>query len=234
VTLTADGAGQTVTGEAIDFAGNRATATVRGIDIDHERPSLTVTGIADGAIYTLGAVPTPACAATDGVSGSAVCSVAVTGGQASGVGTFAFTATAHDRAGNTQTATGSYRVVYRFDGFLQPINDTAHQVGVATSVFKAGSTVPVKLQLKRADGSVVEASAAPLWELPVKGGPTTAPVDDAVYGAAADTMTAYRWDGTARQYQYNWGTEAAAKGYYHRIGVRLDDGQTYFVNIGLR
>ncbi len=25
--------------------------------------------------------------------------------------------------------TGTYRVIYRFDGFLQPINDTAHQIG---------------------------------------------------------------------------------------------------------
>ena len=46
--------------------------------------------------------------------------------------------------------------VYRFDGFLQPINDTAHQVGTSTSIFKAGSTVPVKLVLKDAAGNLVQ------------------------------------------------------------------------------
>jgi hypothetical protein len=234
VTLTANGAGQSVSGEAVDFAGNRATATVTGIDIDQEKPAITVSGIANGATYTLGAVPAASCSAKDGVSGADSCAVTVTGGKANGVGQFAYTATAKDKAGNTTTQTGSYNVVYRFDGFLQPINDTAHQIGAATSIFKAGSTVPVKLQLKRADGTKVQAGSAPIWEVPAKGSPTTAPVDESVYTVAGDSAAAYRWDGTDQQYIYNWGTDAAGKGYYHRIGVRLDDGQTYFVNIGLR
>jgi hypothetical protein len=33
-----------------------------------------------------------------------------------------------------------------------------HQVGVGTSVFKAGSTVPAKIQLKRDDGQTYWAS----------------------------------------------------------------------------
>ena len=63
--------------------------------------------------------------------------------------------------------TGTYGVTYRFDGFLQPINDTAHQIGTSTSVFKAGSTVPVKFQLKNAAGSVVQSATAPVWLTPV-------------------------------------------------------------------
>src|SRR5207253_7626225 len=36
---------------------------------------------------------------------------------------------------------------YRWDGFLQPINDTAHtNPPLAMSIFKSGSTVPVKFQ----------------------------------------------------------------------------------------
>jgi hypothetical protein len=129
---------------------------------------------------------------------------------------------------------GAYNVVYRFDGFLQPINDTAHHVGATTSIFKAGSTVPVKLQLKRADGTKVQARGAPIWEVPVKGSPTTAPVVESVYGTAADSGAGYRWDSMDQQYIFNWGTDAAGKASYYRIGVMLDDGQTYFVNIGLR
>lgn len=234
VTLTGNGAGQSVSGEAVDFAGNRATAKLTGIDIDQEKPAITLSGIANGATYTLGAVPAASCSSKDDVSGAVSCAVTVTGGTANGVGRFTYTATAKDKAGNTTTQTGAYNVVYRFDGFLQPINDTAHQVGATTSIFKAGSTVPVKLQLKRADGTKVQAGSAPIWEVPVKGSPTTAPADESVYGVAADSTAAYRWDSADQQYIYNWGTDAAGKGSYHRIGVKLDDGQTYFVNIGLR
>ena len=103
------------------------------------------------------------------------CTVTVTGGNANGVGTFTWTATAKDNAGNTTTITGTYTVTYRFDGFLQPINDTAHQVGVSTSMFKAGSTVPVKFQLKNAAGTVVQPASAPDWITPVKGPPPQPP-----------------------------------------------------------
>jgi hypothetical protein len=155
----------------------------------------------------------------------------VTGGS-NGVGSFTWTATATDRAGNIGIQTGTYKVVYRFDGFLQPINDTAHQVGTATSVFKAGSTVPAKFQLKNASGQVVQAATAPVWLTPVKGSSMSMPVDESVYTASADSGTTYRYDATAQQYTYNWKTGTG--GNYHRIGVKLDDGQTYYVNIGLR
>jgi hypothetical protein len=156
----------------------------------------------------------------------------VTGGNANGVGTFTYTATATDQAGNTSTVTGSYTVKYRFDGFLQPINDTAHQVGTSSSIFKAGSTVPAKFQLKKADGTVVQSAAAPAWLTPVKGSATSAPVDETVYTAAADSGSTYRYNATAQQYSYNWKTGTG--GNYWRIGVKFDDGQTYYVNIGLR
>jgi hypothetical protein len=232
VTLTDTGAGQSVTREAIDRAGNTASATVSGIKIDVTKPTVTLKGIADGAIYTLGDVPTPSCAAEDTDSGAAGCEVTATGGLPNGVGTFAYTAKARDAAGNTATVTGSYRVIYRFDGFLQPINDTAHQVGASTSIFKGGSTVPAKFQLKQAGGTVVQANSAPTWLVPAKGTATTATVDETIYALPADSTSTFRWDGT--QYHFNWGTSGAARGYYHRIGVKLDDGQTYTVNIGLR
>ena len=233
VVLSANGA-NTARGTVTDKAGNTATAQVDGISIDQEKPTLTTAGVnVQGGTYTLGSVPAAACTATDNFSGLASCTVTVTGGNASGVGTFTWTATAKDRAGNSSTVTGSYRVLYRFDGFQQPINDTAHQVGTSTSVFKAGSTVPAKLQLKKADGTVVQSAAAPVWLAPVKGSAMTAAVDESVYTASADSGTAYKYDATAQQYLYNWKTGSVA-GSYWRIGVTLDDGQTYYVNIGLR
>jgi hypothetical protein len=229
VTVTTNGANQSVTRTATDIAGNTANATVSGIGIDNENPTVTSVNVASGS-YALGAVPAATCTATDSFSGVASCKVAVTGGNANGVGTFTWTATATDRAGNESRTTGTYKVNYRFDGFLQPINDTAHQVGISTSVFKGGSTVPVKFQLRKADGSIVPAAAAPVWLTPLKGAAMSMPVGETSTTAGGDSGSTYRNDGG--QYIYNWKTEGS--GYYYRIGVRLDDGQTYYVTIGLR
>lgn len=234
VTLNGDGANQSVSGTAIDNAGNQTSTTVTGLNLDHTAPSITFQGVTNGATYTLGAAPTPSCTASDALSGVAQpCIGALTGGNANGVGQFTYRATVTDRAGNITTSTVNFRIAYRFDGFLQPINDTAHQIGTSTSIFKAGSTVPVKFQLRRADGTVVQAVTAPQWLTPSKGAATSAAVDEALYSVASTGGETYRPDGTA-QYIYNWGTDKSAAGFYWRIGVRLDDGSTYYVNLGLR
>jgi hypothetical protein len=229
--ILADNGANSAAGTGTDKAGNTATTTVSGINIDKELPTITDVNVAGGRTYTLGAVPTATCTASDSFSGLAgTCTVTVTGGTPNGVGTFTYTATATDKAGNETTTTGTYKVIYRFDGFLQPINDTAHQVGTSTSVFKAGSTVPVKFQLKKADGTVVQANTTPVWLTPIKGASMTIPVDESLYTVSADSGNTYRSDG--QQYIYNWKTGAG--GYYYRIGVTLDDGQSHYVNIGLR
>lgn len=233
IVLSANGA-NAASGTVSDKAGNTATAKVDGINIDQEKPTLTTADInVQGKQYTLGAVPAATCTATDSFSGLASCTVTVTGGNANGVGTFNSTATATDIAGNTATLTATYSVIYRFDGFLQPINDTAHQTGVSTSVFKAGSTVPAKFQLKNSAGTLVKGVAAASWATPVKGSAMTAPVDETVYPVSADSGSAFKYDATAQQYLYNWKTGSTG-GNYWRIAVTLDDGQTYYVNIGLR
>jgi hypothetical protein len=228
VTLSANGANQSAQGQAMDVAGNGNAASVSGINIDNENPTITGVNVAGGQ-YTVGAVPNATCTATDSFSGFQSCSVTVTGGNGS-VGTFNWTATATDKAGNTISQSGTYKVVYRFDGFLQPINDTAHQTGLTTSVFKGGSTVPVKFQLKNAAGNVVQSASAPIWLTPVKGVAMSMPVDETAVTVSADSGSTYRYD--TGQYIYNW--KAPTGGNYYQIGVKLDDGQIYYVNIGLR
>jgi hypothetical protein len=116
---------------------------------------------------------------------------------------------------------------------LQPINYTAHQVlDSNVSTFKAGSTVPVKFQLKDANGNVVQSASAPQWTVPQKGNATTQAVDEGVFADQATNGTLYKWDGT--QYHYNWNTKGVAGSFYYKIGVKLDDGQTYYVYISLR
>lgn len=233
-TLAAQGA-NSATGTAVDNAGNRGTVTLSGIKVDTVAPVVTIGGVRDGAIYTVGAVPAATASATDGTSGLAAPATGTrTGGTANGVGTFTYTATATDKAGNVGTATVTYRVLYGYGTtlFLQPVNDTAHQTGVATSVFNAGQTIPMKFQLKNAAGQVIQAGSAPKWLTPVKGSATTAAVNESAYPATETVGGTYTWDGT--QYQYNWKTDKTQAGSYWRVGVTLDDGQTYYVNIALR
>jgi large repetitive protein len=134
------------------------------------------------------------------------------------------------------TAKATYKVQYGYGTtlFLQPVNDTAHQTGVSTSVFKAGQTVPLKFQLKNAAGQIVQAGSAPVWLTPVKGSSTAAAVNESAYATSGDSGTTYRYDSTGQQYIYNWNTSSSQAGSYWRVGVTLDDGQTYYVNIGLR
>jgi alpha-tubulin suppressor-like RCC1 family protein len=238
-TFVNEGAGQSYSGMATNNAGNTATATVGDVNIDMTAPTITLNGIANGGSYILGAIPSATCGAVDALSGLVgACSVSVKGGNTNGVGTFHFSATALDKAGNTAMIAGSYRVIYRFDGFLQPINDTGHAqvcgAGCVTSIFKGGSTIPVKFQLKQADGTIVQAGSLPQWSTPQKGSPTIAAIDESSYSDPATSGDSYLWDSTAQQYSYKWSTKSLAIGYYYRIYVTLDDDQTYTVDVGLR
>jgi hypothetical protein len=126
---------------------------------------------------------------------------------------------------------GVLTILYGTTGFLQPINDTAH-TQTMMSVFKAGSTVPVKFQLLNSSGAVVFAAALPQWVTPVQVGTTSNPVDESVYSDPPTSGSTYRSDGT--QYIYNWQTSKSDVGKIIRIGARLDDGTTMYVNVGLR
>jgi uncharacterized glyoxalase superfamily protein PhnB len=80
----------------------------------------------------------------------------------------------------------------------------------------------------------MQANTLPQWVTPAKGVATTLVVDESVYSDSATAGATYRWDPTAQQYIYNWGTAKSQFGHYWRIGVKLDDGQSRYVNIALR
>lgn len=235
-TITTEGANQTATGTCTDNAGNSASDTQSGINIDKTPPTLapSVSPMTPPNLVLLNAIATASAGASDALSGIASQTCAPVSTNV--IGGASVTCTAVDNAGNQAQASFAYKVIYRFDGFLQPINDTAHQQVCGTpcplSIFKDGSTVPAKFQLKDANGNVVQAASLPLWLTPQQGSAMSAAIDESVYADSASTGTVYSWDG--QQYHYNWSTKGFAAGYYWLIGVRLDDGQTYTVNIGLR
>ncbi|MHB1487559.1 MAG: hypothetical protein ACYCS7_09320 [Acidimicrobiales bacterium] len=103
-TVTSSGKDQTVTGTAIDNAGNTANASVRGIDVDKAPPTITATATTppDSAGWYHGPV-TIHFTCTDALSGVAYCPGDVRLSK-EGAGQ-SVTGTATDVAGNQATAT---------------------------------------------------------------------------------------------------------------------------------
>lgn len=108
--VTNEGAGQLVTGTAVDMAGNQTTYSVTGINVDKTAPSLVISGITNDATYNLGLVPTPEFGAVDAISGVATSGASLTGGDAQGLGQFTYTVSATDKAGNAAVTSVTYTV----------------------------------------------------------------------------------------------------------------------------
>jgi hypothetical protein len=109
VTLSGEGAGQSVTGTALDNAGNSATATVDGINIDRTAPTITprASRVPDAGVWYTAPV-TIAFDCVDTLSGVALCSGPVTlsdDGRA-----VIFTSEAFDNAGNGVSFAGTVNI----------------------------------------------------------------------------------------------------------------------------
>jgi hypothetical protein len=241
-----------VTGEATDRAG-RVSSTSTSVSLDATPPNPpTIGGVTSGGVYQVNQAPPATCTSSDALSGLASCTTS-TGPPTttSGVGTRTVTATATDVAGNTSTSTLTYRVTYAFSGFLLPglpcekrffllcllfpFRGPGPPRSPGSNVFEAGSTVPVKFQLRDGGGNIVRAASPPVWLTPVR---TNARIGQEVNGptppALADSGATFRWDQDEKVYVFTWKTPRAPTGYYWRIGVRLDDGQVYETYVGLR
>jgi hypothetical protein len=227
VVLSSDGADQSVTRSATDNAGNSASATVGNIDIDKTAPSVSVSGVSNGANYTTGAVPTPGCNTTDGLSGVKTnASVNVTGGN-NGFGTFTATCSgAVDNADNPQAAPVSvqYTVSAAFNGFLQPID------GHSVNTGKFGRTYPIKWQLRDSSGALISDSAAQALVTDMTGGQKAVSctsfdlTDSDALEESTTGNTALRYDATSDQFIYNY--KAPTSGTCYVFAIRKADGVT--------
>jgi hypothetical protein len=210
----------------IDYTGSNLTITARPITVT-ANPQTKVIGAADP---TLTYKVTGTLVGTDSFSG------ALSRATGETIGTYPIGQGTLSLGGNyTLTyVASSLAIIYGWNGFLQPINDTAHQIGTSESLFKLGSTVPVKFQLKNASGGIVQASALPTFTRSANRGacdstlsPETPATDPAF------TSSTYRWD--TNQYIYNFSTKGLTTGEY-RIYAVLDDGSANanWVDICLR
>jgi hypothetical protein len=126
----------------------------------------------------------------------------------------------------------SLTILYGWGGYLQPINDTAHQTGVAQSKFRLGQTIPAKFVLKDARGAVVQQSGSPTFSRSGNLGSCDAQTEpeSITEVVAPDAGVSYAWDGS--QYHYNWSTKGLTAGEY-RIYANLADGTKPYVDICL-
>jgi microsomal dipeptidase-like Zn-dependent dipeptidase len=225
--LGTDGANQSASGDAADVAGNVATASISGINIDLTPPVVSVTGVTNGAEYDLGNVPAAACATTDALSGVATNAVvSISGGTGNGVGSFTVACLgASDRAGNAATASASYAVRYVFTGFQSPIANHP-----SVNAIRAGQTVPVKFRLGGDHGLDVLLGATSMT-IGCGTGVATDLSELTVLNPGASQFT---YDPVTDTYQFNWKTERSWSGSCRRLLVRLDDGTLHSADFRLQ
>lgn len=215
-TVSTEGKDQSTTGSCTDNAGNKAQDIQSGINIDTTAPDVSVTNVSN-TTYTLGSVPTAGCSTSDTLSGVKTSASPSTNGGT--VGSVTITCSgAEDKAGNTNSASVSYNVIYNFTGFFQPVD-----MNGIFNVVKAGSAVPVKFKLGGNQGLDIFATGYP--KVSSVSCPTSAALDS-IEETSTATTSGLKYDATADQYNYTWKTGSWA-GTCRRLDVKLVDGQTY-------
>jgi hypothetical protein len=171
---------------------------------------------------------------TTSTTGAAVCTTTAT--TASLVGLYPITCVKGTLASSAYTfdtfVQGTLAIQYAWQGFLQPINDTVYHPEMNRSVFKAGSTVPVKFTITNAQGIPQVATSAPLWITPERLNTLTEPVDESVHTDPPSSGAAYEL--TGGQYKYTWKTTGITPGYWYKLGAQLPDGTKRYVVVGVR
>jgi hypothetical protein len=177
---------------------------------------------AAGAKVTYGPVR-----AVDAVDGALPAPCTRASGTTFPLGTTNVTCTATDRSGSVakRSFTVSVKVQAPTDGtfFLQPINPDG------SSIFKRGSTIPVKFRLTGASAGIKNL-VAKLANAKVSNGITGTFVE-AASTCGADSGNTFRYEGG--QYVFNLSTRSLATGTWS-LKVDLGDGVVHAVNVSLK
>jgi hypothetical protein len=207
-TFATEGPGQSHTFTVEDLAGNSSSAAVSGVNIDKTVPTVNVVRPAEGGFYAVGESVLADFACADNLSGNATCDGTTAGNSpldTTTAGSKVFTVNTIDEAGNQTTVNVNYTVGYRLAPLYEM--DKAH---------KAGSTVPIKLQLLDNAGANLSSGDTVVHSLGVS------LVSADTYGPLADAGNAnpdldFRYDpaiGENGGYIYNLKTTGLAAGTY--------------------
>jgi probable HAF family extracellular repeat protein len=163
--------------------------------------------------------------ASDDFDGTVPVNCSPQSGSTFALGTTEVICTATDSAGNTKQKNFDVTVTYAWSGLLQPINADG------SSIFKLGSTVPVKFALTDASAGVTNAVARLFYS---KTNNNVVGTDlEATTTVSASTGNLFRYDTTTRQYMYNWSTKGLTTGTY-QLKIDLVDGTTHTVSVSLK
>jgi hypothetical protein len=231
-TTLGEGAAQSVSGSATDNAGNGASASVTGINIDKTLPNVSlVGGPASGGEYPFGSVPAaPTCSATDALSGlDGVCTVS---GYSTAVGTHTVTATATDKAGNPNSASLTYTVQpWRLAGFYAPVDMLDVNGNAIFNTVRAGQAVPLKFNVYAGLTEQTTTAAVQKFSALQTTCSVTATFDDVEITNTG--ATSLRYDATAGQFIQNWQTPKEA-GKCFRVTVITADGSSIWALFKLK
>jgi len=218
----------TVFYRSIDNAGNIEPASNTTIWIDKTMPVIVIDIPADGGVYLLNSSLVTSWDVVDSLSGIASVNGIAVGEpvDTSTVGAKAFIISAVDNAGNNATRISSYIIAYDFQGFMPPIKVNN------SSVFKHGSTVPVKFRIADADGKYVSTAVANLTYQKI-GGDILGSIEEPVSTSASDTGNMFRYSTEDNLYIYNLNTDDMSVGTY-QLNIHLDDGMVKSVRISIK
>ena len=160
--------------------------------------------------------------------------------SAAALGPHTFTVNAIDTGMNAASKSVSYSVGYQSSGscagdaghqVLQPINTPPQ----ALSVFKGGSTIPVKFRVCDVNGVSI-GTAGVVTSNPFActiNGSTGGPVDETFNSNTPDTN--FRWDSTNQQWIFNWGTKGlTAGGTKYSCTITLNDNSKILFTLALK
>ncbi|MBU4077834.1 MAG: PxKF domain-containing protein [Euryarchaeota archaeon] len=212
-----------------DNAGNVESAKNRSISIDKTPPQVTINKPANGSEYILNQTLIASWSAYDLLSGVASATGTASNGSTidtDTVGAKVFSVTATDYAGNNVTQTASYTIAYNFLGIQPPIRSDG------SSIFKLGSTIPVKFRVADANGNYVSTVVSNLTHQKITD-EIFGRIEESISTSAANDGNTFRYDITDNLYIFNLGTSGMATGTY-QLSINLDDGTVKIVRISIK
>lgn len=227
--ITTEGENQRLGGQAVDLAGNQSATSIT-LNIDKTQPEVLINVPQNLMAYTLNQTIFSDWSAQDNLSG--IDSVVSTAPRQqplnlTSVGPKAFSVSAKDKAGNQKDLAITYKVIYNYSGVLPPIKTDG------SGLFKLGSTIPVKFQLRDAQGNFITNAVAKLSIQKYSNNEPMGEPIEVTSTAESTTGSLFRYDTTDNQYIFNLSTKALATGLW-QLKIELDDGEKYTVFVGLK
>ncbi len=226
-----------VTCAATDKAGNAGHASFTVKVQDTTPPALTVPGgITNLGSGSTGAIVNFSASAADLVDGPVGVTCTPSSGSLFPYGQTNVTCQATDKAGNQAAKGFTVKVQYQSGGIclgsaghqvLQPINVDG------SSVFKQGSTTPVKFRVCDANGiSIGTPGVVASFNFVNYIGGTVSTVNEPIASTTPDSS--FRWDPTAQQWIFNVSTKPWSPNATYYFQIVLNDGTSIPFQYGLR